>query len=104
MFFETERLPISAAHDPGRRERGTATAALDELLPYQRADFDGLFEAMSGLPVIPRLIDPPLREGMPDEEALLKDGRGDAHQGRDRPAFHEEEESLLNAIRGMHRV
>ena len=35
------------------------TEELNKLLPFQRADFDGLFEAMSGLPVIIRLIDPP---------------------------------------------
>ena len=49
------------------------TAALDKLLPYQRADFAGLFNAMDGLPVIIRLIDPPLHEFMPDEEALLEE-------------------------------
>jgi pyruvate, orthophosphate dikinase len=47
--------------------------ALDELLPYQRADFDGLFEAMDGYPVIIRLIDPPLHEFMPDEEKLFEE-------------------------------
>ncbi len=72
MFFEVERLPIvqkmilAETHED--RE-----AANNELLPYQRADFDGLFEAMDGLPVIIRLIDPPLHEFMPDEEKLFEE-------------------------------
>lgn len=72
MFFEPERLPIVQrmilAENPEDRK-----TALDELLPYQRADFDGLFKAMDGYPVIIRLIDPPLHEFMPDEEKLLEE-------------------------------
>jgi pyruvate,orthophosphate dikinase len=72
MFFEPERLPIVQrmilAETPAER-----VAALDELLPFQRADFAGLFEAMDGLPVIIRLIDPPLHEFLPSQEALLEE-------------------------------
>ncbi len=72
MFFETERLPIVQrmilAATPQERK-----TALDELLPSQRKDFDGLFEAMNGYPVIIRLIDPPLHEFMPDEEKLFEE-------------------------------
>lgn len=69
MFFEEERLPIVqrmilAETDAGRQ------AALDELLPIQRADFESLFRAMDGLPVIVRLIDPPLHEFLPSYEEL----------------------------------
>jgi pyruvate,orthophosphate dikinase len=46
-------------------------AHLDKLLPFQRADFEGLFEAMDGLPVIIRLIDPPLHEFLPSKDDLL---------------------------------
>jgi len=69
MFFEVERLPIVQRMilAESSEER---TEALNELLPSQRSDFDGLFEAMTGLPVIIRLIDPPLHEFMPDAEAL----------------------------------
>jgi pyruvate,orthophosphate dikinase len=45
--------------------------ALDRLLPVQRKDFEGLFEAMDGLPVIIRLIDPPMHEFLPRYEELL---------------------------------
>jgi pyruvate, orthophosphate dikinase len=46
------------------------TAALDELLPLQRNDFVGIFEAMDGLPVTVRLLDPPLHEFLPDQVEL----------------------------------
>ncbi len=49
----------------------TYLAALAKLLPSQRSDFYGLFEAMDGLPVIIRLIDPPLHEFLPGQEELL---------------------------------
>jgi pyruvate,orthophosphate dikinase len=44
-----------------------ARAALEKLLPYQRDDFIGIFEAMNGLPVTIRLLDPPLHEFLPHE-------------------------------------
>ncbi|MCB9127655.1 MAG: pyruvate, phosphate dikinase [Ardenticatenales bacterium] len=72
MFFQEERLPIVQkmilANDETERQ-----AALDKLLPYQREDFEGLFKAMEGQPIIIRLIDPPLHEFLPNYEALLKD-------------------------------
>ena len=70
MFFEQERLPIVQAMilSDTVEER---VAHLDKLLPFQRADFEGLFEAMDGLPVIIRLIDPPLHEFLPSKDELL---------------------------------
>jgi pyruvate,orthophosphate dikinase len=72
MFFEAERLPIVQrmilATEPEAQQ-----AALDELLPFQRGDFEGLFRAMSGQPVIIRLIDPPLHEFLPSQEELIKE-------------------------------
>jgi pyruvate,orthophosphate dikinase len=67
MFFGEERLPVMqemilAVDEKGRR------AALDRLLPFQQSDFEGIFEAMSGLPVTIRLLDPPLHEFLPPEE------------------------------------
>jgi pyruvate,orthophosphate dikinase len=46
---------------------GERRAALARLLPFQQADFEGIFEAMAGLPVTIRLLDPPLHEFLPDE-------------------------------------
>jgi pyruvate,orthophosphate dikinase len=70
MFFETERLPIvqQMIMTDSARERNEAIA---KLLPYQRADFEGLFRAMDGYPVIIRLIDPPLHEFLPAYEDLV---------------------------------
>ncbi len=77
MFFEPERLPIvqkmiTSTSPTERRE------ALEALLPFQRNDFAGLFRVMDGLPVIIRLIDPPLHEFLPSFEELtnqLADGK-----------------------------
>ncbi|MDD4156814.1 MAG: pyruvate, phosphate dikinase [Candidatus Cloacimonetes bacterium] len=67
MFFEGDRIKamremILADDEAGRRK------ALDKILPYQREDFEGIFEAMNGLPVTVRLLDPPLHEFVPHEE------------------------------------
>jgi len=99
MFFEQERLPIVQRMILAKSS-AERTAALNELLPYQRSDFDGLFEAMTGLPVIIRLIDPPLHEFMPDEEKLLEEVIEMRVKGE--TAGLEAKETLLSAIRGMH--
>ncbi|MDD4384203.1 MAG: pyruvate, phosphate dikinase [Bacteroidales bacterium] len=72
MFFEGDRIKamremILANDETGRRK------ALEKLLPMQRADFEGIFEAMQGLPVTVRLLDPPLHEFVPHEEANQKE-------------------------------
>jgi len=99
MFFEPERLPIVQRMilAESSEER---TKALDLLLPYQRKDFDGLFEAMDGYPVIIRLIDPPLHEFMPSEEGLLEEVITMRVKGEN--VGLAEKEHLLNAIKGMH--
>jgi len=99
MFFETERLPtvqrmILAKTHEVRQE------ALNELLPFQRSDFAGLFNAMDGYPVIIRLIDPPLHEFMPDEEKLFEEVVEMRVRGETKGLA--EKENLLTAIRGMH--
>ncbi|MBK9927854.1 MAG: pyruvate, phosphate dikinase [Anaerolineales bacterium] len=99
MFFEPERLPIvqrMILAGPGEVRNN----ALNELLPYQRKDFDGLFEAMDGYPVIIRLIDPPLHEFMPDEEKLLEEVITMRVKGE--TAGLDEKEHLLAAIKGLH--
>jgi len=97
MFFEPERLPIVQsmilADNSEVRQK-----ALDELLPFQRADFDGLFEAMTGLPVIIRLIDPPLHEFMPDEHELLEQVIENRLKGQQ----DAEKEELLANVQAMH--
>lgn len=71
MFFETERLPYVQQMILAKSEE-ERKAALAQLLPFQRADFDGLFRAMDGLPVIIRLIDPPMHEFLPSHDGLLR--------------------------------
>ena len=71
MFMAADRQPkmramIMADDEAGRR------AALDQLLPLQQADFEGMFEAMEGLPVTIRLLDPPLHEFLPDRFELAR--------------------------------
>jgi len=85
------------------------TEALNELLPSQRSDFEGLFEAMDGLPVIIRLIDPPLHEFLPSSDELREQivtkrvenmaeyllGKGDSKEVQ-------KLEKLLLAVEGLH--
>jgi pyruvate, orthophosphate dikinase len=66
MFMAQDRLPVMQQMIMAEDENGRR-AALDELLPFQQSDFEGIFEAMRGLPVTIRLLDPPLHEFLPDE-------------------------------------
>ncbi len=70
MFFGEERLPVVRRMilADNKEER---MAALEKLLPVQRADFYGIFKAMTGLPVTIRLLDPPLHEFLPNREELI---------------------------------
>jgi pyruvate, orthophosphate dikinase len=70
MFMDLKRIPtvqkmILAETYSERKE------ALDQLLPMQEGDFEGIFEEMKGYPVTIRLLDPPLHEFLPDKEELL---------------------------------
>jgi pyruvate,orthophosphate dikinase len=73
MFFEGDRITAMREMIVAREEGGRRRA-LDKLLPMQRADFEGIFTAMDGLPVTIRLLDPPLHEFLPhggEETKLL---------------------------------
>ncbi|MEW6897956.1 pyruvate, phosphate dikinase [Trueperella pyogenes] len=97
MFLGERRKLIEKmilAHD-----EETQTAALAELLPYQREDFIGIFGAMDGLPVTVRLIDPPLHEFLPDLTEIsvslaVKEAKGEE--------ITAEERELLAAVKGHH--
>lgn len=97
MFLGERRKLVEAmilARDDGERER-----ALAALLPLQRQDFTGILEAMDGLPVTIRLIDPPLHEFLPDRTALAvrlaaREARGERPDDRDT--------ALLDAVNRMH--
>jgi pyruvate,orthophosphate dikinase len=82
MFMEEERLPVVRAmimaESQEDRER-----ELERLLPIQRGDFEGILEAMQGLPVVIRLIDPPLHEFLPNYEDLVAETTELRVTGRD---------------------
>lgn len=72
MFFEGDRIKavrqMILAKDKAGRE-----VALAKLLPYQKGDFKAIFEVMDGMPVTIRLLDPPLHEFLPHEDAQIKE-------------------------------
>ncbi|MBK8047236.1 MAG: pyruvate, phosphate dikinase [Anaerolineales bacterium] len=72
MFFEEDRLPIVQEMIMAT-SRARRLTALERLLPVQRNDFEGIFRAMDGLPVIIRLLDPPLHEFLPSYQDLVAD-------------------------------
>jgi pyruvate,orthophosphate dikinase len=96
MFLGSRRTIVERlilAGSPATRQ-----AALAELLPLQREDFAGILEAMDGLPVVIRLLDPPLHEFLPDYTALsVKVALAEARGTPDREA-----EALLRQVQGMH--
>ncbi|MCH8819656.1 MAG: pyruvate, phosphate dikinase [Acidobacteria bacterium] len=72
MFFGSDRLPIVQSMIMSETEEDQKKA-IDRLLPLQRGDFHGLFKAMDGLPVVIRLLDPPLHEFLPAFNELVRD-------------------------------
>ncbi|MEW6178504.1 MAG: pyruvate, phosphate dikinase [Chloroflexota bacterium] len=108
MFFEPERLPIVQRMILAKTSE-ERKAALDELLPFQRADFEGLFTAMDGYPVIIRLIDPPLHEFLPaakdlEEQIITKriEALAGYVLGKGEPKEVVELEQVLKAVEAMH--
>ncbi|MBM4388965.1 MAG: pyruvate, phosphate dikinase, partial [Deltaproteobacteria bacterium] len=76
MFFEGDRIKFMRKMilaDTGKERR----AALDELLPFQQNDFEGIFRAMAGMPVTIRTLDPPLHEFLPQKEKEIKELAGE---------------------------
>ena len=71
MFFESHRLPI-VQRMIMTKDKAEQKEAIDSLLPLQREDFEGLFKAMDGLPVVIRLLDPPLHEFLPSHDELIE--------------------------------
>jgi pyruvate,orthophosphate dikinase len=108
MFMEQERLPIvqEMILAPTVAER---QKALDKLLPFQRADFEGIFRSMRdpktgvGYPVVIRLIDPPLHEFLPSYEELLVEVTRLEDKG-DNPKELEKKRALLQAVAGMREM
>jgi pyruvate, orthophosphate dikinase len=100
MFFQEERLPIVQAmilSEPGSEDEARELAKLQR---FQHDDFYGIFKAMDGLPVIVRLLDPPLHEFMPDHEHLALRAAGLRLMG-DRPNELAQVEHLMTAVEGL---
>jgi pyruvate,orthophosphate dikinase len=99
MFMEQERLPIVQdmilATDEAERR-----ALTFQLLPFQRSDFEGVLEAMDGLPVVIRLIDPPLHEFLPSYEETLVEVTRMETLGQEGPEL-EAKRHLLHTIAAM---
>ncbi len=102
MFFEEERRPIVVkmimAEDEEERQD-----SLDKLLPFQREDFEGIFRAMDGLPVIVRLIDPPMHEFLPPREELIEEVTRLRCNNED-PDELAEKEKMLQVVNSMWEV
>ncbi|HEU5298059.1 MAG TPA: pyruvate, phosphate dikinase [bacterium] len=99
MFMEEERLPIMqqmimAGTEADRRK------ALDRLLEFQKEDFKGLFREMGSLPVIIRLLDPPLHEFLPRLEELLVEVTELRMQGETEKL--RERETVLRRVQALH--
>jgi pyruvate,orthophosphate dikinase len=76
MFMGEDRLPVVREMILAREE-DERRSALEKLLPMQQSDFEGIFEAMAGLPVTIRLLDPPLHEFLPPLEEATTDAMRD---------------------------
>jgi pyruvate,orthophosphate dikinase len=101
MFMETNRLPVVQRMILAETPEGRA-AALDDLLPFQRQDFKGILEAMAGLPVTIRLLDPPLHEFLPSLEALLVDTTELRLTKGENDERYRERMALLRRVRVLH--
>jgi pyruvate, orthophosphate dikinase len=97
MFIAADRQPKMRAMIMAETEE-ERRAALEELLPLQQGDFEGLFEEMKGLPVTIRLLDPPLHEFMPQGEEVA----GDLERARIEESGEEKElEHTLERIHSL---
>jgi pyruvate,orthophosphate dikinase len=102
MFFGEDRLPfvqrMILAEDKEEREK-----ALEKLEPMQKEDFKGILKEMEGLPVIIRLLDPPLHEFLPNYEGLLLEINKLELQNSDEKKI-EEKRQLLQRVTGLREM
>ncbi|HEU4965504.1 MAG TPA: pyruvate, phosphate dikinase [Bacilli bacterium] len=101
MFMAQDRVPlvrdmILAETFEERRE------ALDQLLPLQQGDFEGILRAMDGVPVTIRLLDPPLHEFLPNMEDLLVELTKMRIEGLSDPREVRKKENMLRKVRALH--
>ncbi len=101
MFMQPERLPIVQAMILSDTPEARAVA-LAKLLPFQREDFLGILEAMQGLPVTIRLLDPPLHEFLPSQETLLVETTELRLREGEESAAYREKMRILKRVQQMH--
>jgi pyruvate,orthophosphate dikinase len=102
MFREDDRLPIVQEMILADSVE-TRQPALDRLLPIQRSDFSGIFQAMDGLPVVIRLLDPPLHEFLPDPNEIRTERDSLVATGSN-PELLTELEHLLHRVEDLHEA
>jgi len=100
MFFEKERLPFMKEMILSQTEQ-ERRSALDNLLPFQKEDFYGLFKAMKGHPVTIRTLDPPLHEFLPRKEDLMVELAELKASGSQDEKKIEELERLLERVKAL---
>lgn len=102
MFMAQERLPIVQKMIMADTKKSRAEA-LEKLLPMQKADFLGILKAMEGLPVIIRLLDPPLHEFLPNLEDTLIEVNTLKLKNTD-PKELEKKEKILEIVESLHEM
>jgi pyruvate,orthophosphate dikinase len=102
MFFAEDRIGHMRAMILARTE-AERKAALARLLPFQRADFEGVFKAMDGFPVTIRLLDPPLHEFLPRREELMVEIAQLEIKDPQSPELKEKRE-LLRRVEELHEL
>jgi pyruvate,orthophosphate dikinase len=100
MFMEQSRLPVVQSMILAQTQKDRRVE-LAKLLPFQRDDFYGILKAMKGLPVVIRLIDPPLHEFLPSLEDLLVEVTAAQAKGEPEERWRRSAE-LLEAVRRLH--
>jgi pyruvate,orthophosphate dikinase len=99
MFNAADRLPI--VHEMVlARDESARQVAVDKLMPLQKGDFIQIFEAMNGLPVTIRLLDPPLHEFLPSIEQLLRE----INDLKERREDTSEKEEILKVVKALFEV
>jgi pyruvate,orthophosphate dikinase len=102
MFMEQERLPIVQSMIMATKTEDREKY-LAKLLPIQRGDFEGIFKAMAGLPVIIRLLDPPLHEFLPSLEDLIRETTQLTDSGKN-PARLRKLEKIMARVEQLHEA
>lgn len=101
MFMQQDRLPIVQQMILSDTPQARAQA-LEKLLPFQRADFAGILEAMQGCPVTIRLLDPPLHEFLPSLEKLLVETTELRVRDGEQSAVYQEKIRVLRRVQQLH--